>query len=64
MPSRAILYAARPVTSTPSNTTWPEVAVTRPVTVLATVDLPAPLEPTSANTPPGGTRNETSNNAR
>ena len=64
MPSRAILYAGRLVTSRPSKSTWPADAVTRPVTVLATVDLPAPLEPTRATTPPAGTRNETSNRAR
>ncbi len=39
-------------------------AVTNPVTVRATVDLPAPLDPTSATIPPAGTLKETSKRAR
>ena len=64
MPSRAILKAGSCVTSWPEKSTWPSVAVTSPVTVRAMVDLPAPFEPTSATTPPLGTRNETSKRAR
>ena len=52
------------MTSCPEKRTWPADAVTNPVTVRATVDLPAPLEPTSATTPPSGTRKETSKRAR
>ena len=64
MPSRAILKAGSVVTFWPAKCTSPAVAVTKPVTVRAMVDLPAPLEPTSATTPPLGTRNETSKSAR
>ena len=52
------------VTSCPEKTTCPVDAVTSPVTVLATVDFPAPLEPTRATMPLSGTRNDTSKRAR
>ena len=52
------------VTSWPEKSTWPTDAVTSPVTVLATVDLPAPFDPTRATTPPVGTLKDTSKSAR
>ena len=64
MPSRAILQADVRVTSVPAKRTEPSVAVTRPVMVRATVDLPAPFEPISATTPPAGMLNDTSKSAR
>ena len=48
----------------PAKRTEPSVAVTRPVIVRATVDLPAPFDPISATTPPAGTLNDTSKSAR
>ena len=45
---------AAAVTSCPEKMTWPDDAVTSPVTVRAMVDFPAPFEPTSATTPPVG----------
>ena len=64
MPRRAILQAGIRVTSVPAKKTEPSVAVTSPVMVRATVDLPAPFEPISATTPPAGTLNDTSKSAR
>ena len=50
--------------SVPENQIFPVAAVTSPVIVRATVDLPAPFEPTNATMLPTGTLNETSKSAR
>ena len=64
MPRRAILKAGIRVTSRPTNVTDPEVAVTRPLTTLATVDFPAPFEPRRATIAPSLISNVTPNSAR
>ena len=50
--------------SLPLSRMAPLVLARRPVTTRATVDLPAPLEPIRAVTPPAGTEKVTSNSAR
>ena len=57
-------YAGSFVMSCPAKVMVPDVAVTSPVTVRATVDLPDPFEPTSATIPPAGTVKETLKRAR
>ena len=64
MPSRAILNAGMAAMSWLLKVIRPELAVTNPLTTLATVDLPAPFEPSSATIAPGFTSNETPNSAR
>ncbi len=64
MPARAILYAGLPVRSIPSSLILPSVLGTNPLTTRATVDFPAPLEPSKAVTPPAGTVKLTSKRAR
>ncbi len=50
--------------SRPCRRMAPLVLASSPVTTRDTVDLPAPLEPMRAVTPPPGTEKETSNRAR
>ncbi len=64
MPSRAILNAGIALMSWLLKVIWPELAVTSPLTTLATVDLPAPFEPSRATIAPGFTSNEMPNRAR
>ncbi len=64
MPARATLKAGRLVTSVPSSRTVPADVGRRPDTTRDTVDLPAPLDPIRATTPPAGTSKDTSKSAR
>ena len=64
MPSRAIRKAGIVAMSLLLKVMRPEVAVTSPLTTLATVDLPAPFDPSRATIAPGFTSNETPKSAR
>ena len=64
MPLRTSLQVGRPVTSSPSKRTRPELSGTRPVTTRAMVDFPAPFGPTRAVTTPARIDNETPKSAR
>ena len=55
MPSRAMSGAGMPAMSRPSNSIRPEAGGTSPVRVLSSVDLPAPLRPSSATISPSRT---------
>jgi hypothetical protein len=56
--------AGLPVTSLPPMVMVPEVLGISPLITRATVDFPAPLEPSRAVTPPAATPRVTSNSAR
>ncbi len=55
MPSRAMSGALMPAMSTPLNFTLPLAGGTSPTRLLSSVDLPAPLRPSSATISPSRT---------
>src|SRR5919112_6043629 len=59
MPSRAASFGPWMCTARPSNRTSPSSAGWIPAMHLMSVDLPAPLSPTSATTSPAATRKST-----
>ena len=63
-PNRAMRWAEYLLTSSPATRMEPPLTGTRPETTRASVDFPAPFEPTRAMIPPSGTVNDTPNKAR